>query len=130
MALDEKAVALLEERWRLLTDLRKTERVRLASFGREMAGYEDFYDTAHKLLTDNRWPAAFQIAEADRKRYGNTPVGDLVHPGAQRARAGCRHALHPHLPSRMGPSRPHLGSLGARQSLQALRASSIRRSPA
>jgi len=75
MALDEKAVALLEERWRLLTDLRQTERVKLASFGREMSGYEDFYDTAHKLLTDSRWPAAFQIAEADRKRYGNTPVG-------------------------------------------------------
>jgi hypothetical protein len=75
MALDEKAVALLEERWRLLMDLRQTERIRLASYGREMSGYENFYDTAHKLLTDSRWPAAFQIAEADRKRYGNTPVG-------------------------------------------------------
>jgi uncharacterized protein (DUF1501 family) len=75
MALDDKAVALLEERWRLLTELRQSERVRLASYGREMSGYENFYDTAHKLLTDSRWPAAFQIAEADRKRYGNTPVG-------------------------------------------------------
>jgi Protein of unknown function (DUF1501) len=75
MALDQKAVELLEERWRLLDDLRKAERIRLASYGKEMAGYEDFYDTAHRLLTDNRWPAAFQISDADRKRYGNTPVG-------------------------------------------------------
>src|SRR5262249_48834121 len=50
MALDEKAVELLEERWRVLADLRKAERVRLASFGREMSEYESFYDTAHKLL--------------------------------------------------------------------------------
>src|SRR5712692_9159394 len=75
MALDQKAVELLEERWRLLTELRNAERKRLAGFGKEMAGYEDFYDTAHRLLTDERWPNAFQIAEQDRKRYGNTSVG-------------------------------------------------------
>jgi uncharacterized protein DUF1501 len=75
MALDEKAVALLEERWRLLTELRKAERVRLVSYGKEMSGYEDFYDTAHRLLTDDRWPAAFQISDGDRQRYGHTAVG-------------------------------------------------------
>jgi hypothetical protein len=75
MALDQKAAELLEERWRLLDDLRKAERIRLASYGKEMAGYGDFYDTAHRLLTDNRWPAAFRISDADRKRYGNTAVG-------------------------------------------------------
>jgi len=75
MALDKKAVELLEERWRLLNELRQSERARIAKYGREMAGYESFYDTAHRLLTDERWPAAFQIAEEDRKRYGSTPVG-------------------------------------------------------
>ena len=75
MALDQKAIELLEERWKLLDQLRSTERVKLASYGRAMASYGDFYDTAHRLLTDTRWPAAFQIGEADRKRYGNTPVG-------------------------------------------------------
>ncbi|MBI3693661.1 MAG: DUF1501 domain-containing protein [Acidobacteria bacterium] len=75
MALDQKAVELLEERWRLLEELRKAERARLAGYGKEMEGYEAFYDTAHRLLTDERWPAAFQIAEGDRKRYGNTTVG-------------------------------------------------------
>jgi hypothetical protein len=75
MALDDKAVQLLEERWRLLSELRKSEKPRVSKLGREMAGYEDFYETAHQLLSDPRWPEAFQISEADRKRYGATPVG-------------------------------------------------------
>ncbi len=75
MALDEKAVALLEERWRLLSELRKADRARVGKMGREMAGYEDFYETAHQLLSDSRWPAAFQLTAQDKERYGNTPVG-------------------------------------------------------
>lgn len=74
-ALDDKAVQLLEERWRLLTELKRAERSRLASMSREMAGFEDYYETAHRLLTDSRWPEAFKISEEDRKRYGNNPVG-------------------------------------------------------
>jgi len=75
MSLDHKALELLEERWRLLSALRKVERARLASYGKEIAGYEDFYETAHRLLSDERWPAAFQVTEEDRRRYGNTNVG-------------------------------------------------------
>ena len=75
MALDQKAIHLLEERWRLLSALREAERKRVAAYGREMAGYEDFYQTAHRLLSDPRWPAAFQINDEDKRRYGNTPVG-------------------------------------------------------
>jgi uncharacterized protein (DUF1501 family) len=99
MALDQKAVELLEERWRLLNELRQAERVRLVSYGREMAGYGDFYDAAHKLLTDQRWPAAFQITEEDRKRYGNTPVGIscILARNVLRQDAGTRyiHICHP-----------------------------------
>ncbi len=75
MALDEKAVQLLEERWRLLSALRKEDQSRVAKMGRDMAGYEDFYETANRLLTDARWPEAFQLAAADKARYGNTAVG-------------------------------------------------------
>jgi uncharacterized protein (DUF1501 family) len=73
--LDEKAVELMEQRWRLLSQLREAGRKSVAGYGREMAGYTDFYDTAHRLLTDERWPAAFQIKDEDKKRYGNNPVG-------------------------------------------------------
>src|SRR5215510_9529024 len=75
MALDQKAVELLEERWQMLSRLREVSRPRLAGYGREMASYENFYETAHKLLSDERWPAAFRIGDDDRKRYGNTPLG-------------------------------------------------------
>src|SRR5207248_10417610 len=59
-ALDQKAIELLEERWRLLAELRNAERSRVSTLGKEMSGYESFYDTAHRLLTDQRWPDAFQ----------------------------------------------------------------------
>lgn len=73
--LDAKAVELMEERWRLLSKLRDANKKSVAGYGKEMAGYGDFYDTAHRLLTDSRWPEAFQIKEEDKKRYGNNPVG-------------------------------------------------------
>src|SRR5258706_3624826 len=61
--LDQKAIELLEERWRLLRELKEAERSRISTYGKEMAGYDDFYDTAHRLLSDTRWPDAFKIAE-------------------------------------------------------------------
>lgn len=75
MALDQKAIELLEERWRVLAGLRDLERARMKEYGRSIGAFEDFSVTAKKLLTDPRWPAAFQITDADRKRYGNTTPG-------------------------------------------------------
>lgn len=72
--LDQKAVELMEQRWNLLAKLRDSNKG-VAKYGREMAGYADFYDTAHRLLSDSRWPAAFQVKDEDKKRYGNNPVG-------------------------------------------------------
>jgi hypothetical protein len=99
MALDAKAQQLLEQRWQLLTALRKAERDRVNLLGREMSSYEDFYETAHRLLSDDRWPAAFQITEEDRKRYGNTPVGIscILARNALAADAGAHyiHICHP-----------------------------------
>jgi hypothetical protein len=75
MALDHKAVELLEERWRVLSGLRELERARMKEYGRSIGAFEDFSLTAKRLLTDSRWPAAFRITDADRKRYGNTTAG-------------------------------------------------------
>src|SRR5262249_54064501 len=74
-ALDQKAIDLMEQRWQLLSKLRDAGRKGVAGYGKEMAGYGDFYDTAHRLLTDARWPESFQIKKEDRERYGNNPVG-------------------------------------------------------
>ena len=75
MSLDAKATELLEERWRVLEGLRRIGRERLSGLGRQIDAYEDFSATGKKLLTDPRWPSAFQIGDADRARYGNTAVG-------------------------------------------------------
>ena len=47
----------------------------MSTYGRQVEAFEDFSATAKRLLTDSRWPAAFQITDADRKRYGSTGVG-------------------------------------------------------
>lgn len=73
--LDGKAVELIEERWRLLSQLREVNREKVKRFGREMDGYESYFDAAHALLTDARWPRVFQVTDEDRQRYGNTSVG-------------------------------------------------------
>jgi hypothetical protein len=73
-SLDQKAVELLEERWRLLQAIHKAGPNGTAR-SREMSGYRDFYEVAHRLLTDDRWPAAFLISEEDRARYGASSVG-------------------------------------------------------
>jgi hypothetical protein len=75
LSLDEQAVRLLEERWRLLSQLKQVERQRLVGYSREMAGYDDFYDAAYRLLSDERWPAAFRITEEDKQRYGSHGAG-------------------------------------------------------
>ena len=75
MTLDEKAVELVEERWRILQGFREISRERMKSFGRDIHAFDDFSVTAKKLLTDPRWPAAFKVSEEDKKRYGNTGPG-------------------------------------------------------
>jgi len=74
MSLDEKAVELIEERWRVLTKLREA-RGTMSSYGRDVEAFEDYSETAKRLLTDSRWPPTFKVTDEDRKRYGNTGVG-------------------------------------------------------
>lgn len=73
--LDAKAVELIEQRWQLLSQLRDAGRERIKKFGREMDGYESYFDAAHALLTDGRWPEVYRVTDEDRRRYGNTGVG-------------------------------------------------------
>jgi hypothetical protein len=74
MSLDQKAMELIEERWRVLTKLREI-RGSMSSYGRDVEAFEDFSSTAKRLLTDPRWPTAFKVTDDDKKRYGNSGVG-------------------------------------------------------
>ena len=73
--LDDSAVDLIEERWRLLGKLREAQSGRLGAYGREMKGYENFYEAAYQILSDERWPASFRLTPEDRARYGEHAVG-------------------------------------------------------
>jgi hypothetical protein len=75
MSLDQKAVELIEERWRVLQCLRESHGADMGGYGRQVEAFEDFSATAKRLLTDSRWPAAFQITDQDRTRYGNNATG-------------------------------------------------------
>ncbi len=98
-SLDESAVRLVEERWRLLKRLRQAQRARHGMFERKMAGYEDFYDAAHHLISDDRWTKAFQLTDEDRQRYGDSDVSTscILARNALSADAGTRyvHVCHP-----------------------------------
>lgn len=75
MSVDEKAVELLEERYRLLAQLRDTQRQRMHTYGRTIGAFEDFSETGKQLLTDDRWPTVFKTTEEERARYGNSKFG-------------------------------------------------------
>jgi hypothetical protein len=75
MTLDPKAMELVEERWRVLQQLREIDRKRVENMGRSIDAYEKFSITAKKLLTDPRWPSAFKLTDQDRTRYGNSGAG-------------------------------------------------------
>ena len=73
--LGDEAVHLLKRRWNLLQKLRDAERTRLSGYGRQMAAYDNFYGAASQLLSDPRWPEAFNVTHEDRERYGDNPLG-------------------------------------------------------
>jgi hypothetical protein len=75
MTLDQKAVELVEERWRILQGFREISRERMKAFDRSIGAFDDFSVTAKRLLTDPRWPSAFKISSEDKKRYGDTGPG-------------------------------------------------------
>ncbi len=98
-SLSDSALDLVEERWRLLTKLRAAQRGRVQSLGRRMASYENFYDAAHQLLSDERWTAAFRVSSDDRRRYGDSQVATscVLARNMLAADAGTRyvHVCHP-----------------------------------
>ena len=43
--------------------------------GQRAADYQTFYDDAHQLLPDARWPHVFTASDADKQRYGADEFG-------------------------------------------------------
>jgi len=66
---------LLEERWRLLTELGKVSGKAQAALGTRASDYQVFYEDAYGILNDERWPKVFQASSPDKARYGEDEFG-------------------------------------------------------
>jgi hypothetical protein len=69
------ALALLDERFRLLTELDKVLAKQREYRGRELASFRTFQEDAYRILGDNRWPKALTSSKEERQRYGENEVG-------------------------------------------------------
>ena len=87
------ALALLEERFRLLTELDKVLAKDREYRGRELASFRSFQEDAIRILGDNRWPKALTVSEEEKKRYGNNEagLGCLLARNLVKADAGTRY---------------------------------------
>ncbi len=70
-----EALALLEERFRLLNDLEKGVDKDRGKRGRAPNAFRSFQDDAYRILGDSRWPEALTPDEDEKKRYGENEVG-------------------------------------------------------
>ena len=70
-----EALALLEERFRLLGDLERAVQKELGGRGPQMSAFRTFQEEAFHVLGDPRWPEALALDDAEKERYGDNSVG-------------------------------------------------------
>ena len=98
-AVEGDALALLEERYRLLQELDKVSGSLRTGRDRSFAGFRSFQESAYRILGDGRWPAVFRMSAQEKARYGDNSVGlaCLFARNLVTADAGTRyiHITHP-----------------------------------
>jgi hypothetical protein len=98
-AVEGDALALLQERYRLLSELDKTMSPSRAGRDRSFTGFRSFQESAYEILGDSRWPATFRMTAEEKARYGDNQVGlgCLFARNLVQADAGTRyiHIVHP-----------------------------------
>src|SRR5580704_3120058 len=98
-AVEGDALALLQERYRLLGELDKAMSSSRQGRDRSFTGFHSFQESAHQILGDSRWPAVFHMTAEEKARYGENQVGlgCLFARNLVMADAGTRyiHVVHP-----------------------------------
>ena len=98
-ASSKEALAVLDERYRLLSELDKVMAPQRTGRDRPFQAFRDFQNSAYRILGDPRWPAAFAMSKEEKERYGENEVGlgCLLARNLVQADAGTRyiHITHP-----------------------------------
>jgi len=98
-AVEGEALALLEERYRLLRQLDQAAASQRTGRDRSYTGFTSFQESAYRILGDSRWPATFRMTAEEKARYGDNSVGlgCLFARNLITADAGTRyiHVTHP-----------------------------------
>lgn len=99
MAVEGDAMALLQERYRLLSELDRVMSPSRDGRDRTFTGFRSFQESAYRILGDARWPAVFRMTAEEKARYGENQVGlgCLFARNLVKADAGTRyiHIVHP-----------------------------------
>lgn len=74
----EGTAATFKRRWERLQQLDETLRRRDGHPDRSFADYQDYYKGAYAIMNDPRVPEIMAINEADKKRYGNSSIGNCL----------------------------------------------------
>lgn len=70
-----EALALLQERFRLLSELDRTMSAVRTGRDRSFTGFRSFQESAYQILGDSRWPLTFNMGAEEKARYGDNQVG-------------------------------------------------------
>jgi hypothetical protein len=82
-------------RWQLLQQLDETLRGGEPGRDRSFTDYHEYYKGAYALMSDPRVPQVFNLQDEEKKRYGNTPLGNslILARNLVRSDAGTRFVL-------------------------------------
>lgn len=84
-----------QRRWQFLQQFDRSLREGEPGRSRSFTDYNEHYEGAHALMSDPRVPQVFTLQEEEKKRYGNTPLGNslILARNLVRADAGTRFVL-------------------------------------
>jgi len=87
-----------QRRWERLQQLDKTLRGGDAGLDRSFGDYHEYYRGARAIMNDPRVPEVFTITDEDKKRYGNSAIGNslILARNLFRADAGTRFIMASH----------------------------------
>jgi hypothetical protein len=93
----EPEKAAFSRRWNLLRELENSGAAAALKDGSSRS-FESFYNAAHSIMTSPKVSQVLALSDADRQRYGSSPLGDgcLLARQLLQAEAGTRYVLVSH----------------------------------